>query len=65
MVSLPGDFRSDMQAESAVGAKRPPRRITFDALPAAAQRSLGCLSVLLGSTAGWLVGGAPRDALLG
>ena len=54
-----------VHTESAAGAKRPTRRVTLEALPAAARLPLGCLSVLLGSTAGWLVGGALRDALLG
>ena len=40
-------------------------RVTLAAFPAPARRVLTCLSARVGSGAGWLVGGALRDALLG
>ena len=40
-------------------------RVTLEAFPEPARRTLSRLPPLLGSGAGWLVGGALRDALLG
>src|SRR5215470_5207946 len=40
-------------------------RIACDALPAGVQRALELLDRLLGSSPGWVVGGALRDAVLG
>ena len=65
-MSAAGGKRPNHSLKSATFRRdRQPARVALEAFPAAARRPLGCLSALLGSAAGWLVGGALRDALLG